>query len=196
MEGESLFEKIEKIKMPIRLAIFFGTLVLFAGLFGYLVYFPKTAEIDKTKNEIADLKRKLTRAKIRSKDRKKLLATKAQVDVDLREALRLLPDKKEIPSLLRKVTELGNESSLDFRVFRPKGERAKEFYVEIPVAIEVRGTYHNVAIFFDKVGQMERIMNIHNVSMRPIAARSTTLITTCDAVTYRFKGIRDAKPPK
>ncbi len=65
--------------------------------------------------------------------------------------------------------------------------------MEIPVSIEVSGTYHNVAIFFDKVGQMERIVNILNVSMTPQKDRSTTLTTKCDAVTYRFKGDTDAK---
>jgi type IV pilus assembly protein PilO len=58
----------------------------------------------------------------------------------------------------------------------------------VPISLEVRGTYHNVAVFFDKVGHMERIMNIRNVSMKPVSERSTTLVTTCDAITYRFKG--------
>ena len=89
---------------------------------------------------------------------------------------------------MRKITELGNESRLDFRVFIPRNERPREFYVEIPVSIEVRGTYHDVAVFFDRVGHMERIMNIQNVSMKPERERSTTLVTTCDATTYRFKG--------
>ena len=64
--------------------------------------------------------------------------------------------------------------------------------MEIPVSIEVSGPYHNVAVFFDKVGQMERIINILNVSMTPQKERSTTLTTRCDAVTYRFKGETDA----
>jgi len=49
-----------------------------------------------------------------------------------------------------------------------------------------------VAVFFDKVGQMERIVNILNVSMIPVKDRSTILNTKCDAVTYRFKGEIDA----
>jgi type IV pilus assembly protein PilO len=60
--------------------------------------------------------------------------------------------------------------------------------MEIPVSIEVSGTYHDVAVFFDRVGRMERIINILNVSMQPVSERSTVLTTTCDAVTYRFKG--------
>ncbi|MEE9610799.1 MAG: type 4a pilus biogenesis protein PilO, partial [Desulfatiglandales bacterium] len=107
------------------------------------------------------------------------------------QALRLLPNKKEIPRLLRSVTQLGSDSQLEFRLFSPQKERAQDFIMEIPVSIEVSGTYHNVAAFFDRVGRMERIVNILNVSMKPVKARSTTLITQCDAVTYRFKGGSD-----
>lgn len=196
MEDDTFFDKIEKIKMPIRLLILVGTVIVLAGAFIYLVYLPKTKAIADSTKEIASLNQQLTKAKIKAKDLKKLNAQKAQVDTQLSEALKLLPNTKEIPSLLRKVTELGNESDLDFRVFTPKKERAKEFYLEVPVAIEVRGNYHDVAVFFDRVGHMERIMNINNVSMKPETARSTNLITTCDAVTYRFKGKSDAKKKK
>ena len=188
MKGESFFQKIEKIKMPIRILILLGTVVLLLAGFFFAVYKPKTEDIANTTNIIDGLNRKLTRAKIQRKRLPKVRLEKAQVDTQFREALKLLPNTKEIPSLLKKVTELGNDANLDFRIFRPKSEKSKEFYIEIPVAIEVRGTYHNVAVFFDKVGHMERIMNILNVSMRPVQARSTTLVTTCDAVTYRFKG--------
>lgn len=188
MEGESVFDKIEKIKMPVRIAIVAGTLVFLAGLFIWFVWLPKTEEIKKTKQEIENLDRQITQAKIKAKDFEKLSETKAQVDIQFQEALLLLPNEKEIPSLLRKLTELGAEAQLDVRSIQPQNERPKEFYLEIPIAIEVRGEYHNVAVFFDKVGRMERIMNISNVSMRPVSDRSTTLITRCNAVTYRFKG--------
>ncbi len=187
MEGKSFFEKIEAIKMPIRILILGGTIALIAGAFFFLIYFPKSEEITNTTKSIEDLNRRLTRAKVERKKLPKRRAEKAEVDAQFKEALKLLPNTKDIPNLLRKVTELGNESHLDFRVFKLKKEIPKEFYVEIPVAIEIRGTYHNVAVFFDKVGHMERIMNIHNVSMKPVSRRSTTLITTCDAITYRFK---------
>ena len=188
MEGESIFDKIEKIKMPIRIAIVAGALVLLAGVFIWFIWLPKTEEIKKTETEISNLDRQINQAKIKAKDLETLNATKAQVDIQFQEALLLLPNEKEIPSLLRKLTELGAESQLDVRSIQPQNERPKEFYLEIPIAIEVRGEYHNVAVFFDKIGHMERIMNIHNVSMRPVTDRSTTLITKCNAVTYRFKG--------
>jgi type IV pilus assembly protein PilO len=188
MEAEVFFEKVEKIKMPIRILILVGSVVVFLGAFLWFMYMPKTEEMGKTEAKIQNLNQQLNKAKLKAKDRAKLTADKAQADTQFQEALKLLPNTKEIPSLLRKVTELGTGSQLDFRTFRPQPEKSKDFYIEIPVSIEVRGTYHNVAIFFDKVGHMERIMNILNVSMKPVSDRSTSLITTCDAVTYRFKG--------
>ena len=188
MEEKSFYKMIENIKMPIRIVILVGTIVLIAGLFTYFGYIPKTKEIAKTDLEITNLEKELRRAEIQRRKLPEKKAEMERVDAEFKEALKLLPNDKEIPKLLRKVTELGNDSQLDFRVFHPKNEKPHEFYVEIPVSIEVRGTYHNVAIFFDKVRKMERILNIHNVSMRPTMDRSTTLITTCDAVTYRFKG--------
>ena len=192
MNTGALFEKVEKIKMPIRIAIFLGTLVLLAGLFVYFVYLPKSEEIATTREEIAKLQQKLNQAIVRVRALKKFEAEYAEVDAQFQEALKLLPNTKEIPTLLKSITQLGTDSQLEFLLFSPQRERAQDFFMEIPVSIEVSGTYHNVAIFFDKVGQMERIVNILNVSMTPQKERSTTLTTRCDAVTYRFKGETDA----
>jgi len=194
MKTGALFEKVEKIKMPIRIAIFAGTLVLLAGLFFYFVYLPYSEEIARTQDEIARLDQKLNQAKVRVRALKRFEDEYASVDAQFQEALKLLPNTKEIPSLLKSITQLGTDSNLEFLLFSPQRERAQDFFMEIPVSIEVSGTYHNVAIFFDKVGQMERIVNILNVSMTPQKERSTTLTTRCDAVTYRFKGETDAKP--
>lgn len=196
MAEEALFEKIEKIKIHFRVLIIVGTVVLLGGLFAYFVYIPKTEEIDKTNKRITRLNRRLNRAKMRSKKLPKLNAERALRDTQYEEALRLLPNKKEIPNLLRKVTELGNDAKLEFRIFVPKRGRRRKLYFEIPVAIEVRGGYHNVAVFFDKIGHMKRIMNIKNVSMRPVKPRSTNLITKCTAVTYRLRGKARAKKKK
>ena len=196
MDTTAFFEQVEKIKMPVRIGIFIGTILVLVVAFVYFLYLPKMEEIHKTEEEIAQLEQKLNRAKVRAKRREALEKEYAQVDAQFKEALRLLPDSKEIPSLLTTLSRLGAEASLDIRHVRLQKDRPKDFYMEIPVSLEVSGSYHNVAVFFDKVGGMERIVNILNVSMRPIQSLSTTLVTTCDAVTYRFKGEADATETK
>jgi type IV pilus assembly protein PilO len=173
--------------MPIRILIFAGTIILLVAVFVFLVYIPKTDEISKIEKDISNLEQQLRIAKIKTRNLKKLEEEEAKVSEQFKEALKLLPDKKEIPSLLRSITQLGKESNLEFRLFNPQKERSKDFYVEIPVSIEVSGNYHNVAIFFDKVGRLDRIVNILDVSMKPEKPLSTNLITRCDALTFRFE---------
>jgi type IV pilus assembly protein PilO len=172
MEVNAIFEKIETIKMPARISILAGVIVLLLAAFIWFVYLPKSDAIKKTTTSIDELDKQLTRAKLERAKLPERQKEKEEANFELQEAMKLLPNSKE----------------LDFQVFTPKAEQVKDLYIEIPVSIEVSGTYHNVAVFFESVGKMERIMNIQNMSMKPVSDRSTTLTTTCDATTYRFKG--------
>jgi len=104
---------------------------------------------------------------------------------NLKRAVKKLPEKKEIPSLLSSISQSGRDAGLEFLLFEPRGEQIKEFYAEIPVSIIVTGNYHKTALFFDKVARLHRIVNVDNIKM--IAAKgSGELRTSCTAVTYRF----------
>ena len=181
------FDKISKLRMIHRILIFAGTIVLIVGLYIWLVYIPKTGEIKTIKSDLDRLERNIRIAKVRANNLKRLEADLAKAQGDLKVAIKLLPTTSEIPSLLKNITKLGNDSNLEFLLFSPEKQVSKEFYVEIPVSIEVLGSYHDVAIFFDKVGKLDRIVNVVNVNMIPIKELSTTLKTSCKATTYRFK---------
>ncbi|MCP4681240.1 MAG: type 4a pilus biogenesis protein PilO [Desulfobacterales bacterium] len=188
MRTEDLFEKVEQIRMVHRVLIFVGTVVLSAGLFIYFSYIPTTKEISMVTGQVADLTKKVNEARRIAANLEKFKEEKAEADAQLQKALALLPKEREIPSLLRTITELGLESNLEFRLFSLKKETPKDLYIEIPVSIEVKGRYHDVAVFFDKVGRMKRLVNILDVSIVPEKQMSTTLKATCTAITYRFRG--------
>jgi len=187
IEFDNFFDKISKLRMVHRILIFAGTIAVLAGLFIWLVYMPKTAEMRTLRSEIDKLKDQLRLAEKRAGDLEKLEKDLTQAQADLQFALRLLPTTSEIPNLLKSITKLGNDSNLEFLLFSPQREVSRDFFVEIPVNIEVRGVYHDVASFFDKVGKLDRIVNVIDVSMVPVKSMDTTLKTNCKAVTYRFK---------
>ena len=99
-----------------------------------------------------------------------------------------LPTEKEIPSLLTKISDLGNNVGLEFKLFKPQAEVDKEFYRQLPIDIKVRGPYHNVANFFQSISALDRIVNIGDFTMEnpQLASGLVTLETTCVATTYRF----------
>lgn len=106
----------------------------------------------------------------------------------LNDALAELPNKKEIPSLLTSIAGLAKEDGLEVLSFKPKGEIKKGFYAEVPVELELRGAYHEVAMFFYDVGQLARIVNINNLQMgkaKMVAGRNVLSIK-CLATTFMF----------
>jgi type IV pilus assembly protein PilO len=191
--GERFFEKAGKIKRSHRILIFVGTIILFGGAFYALDYMPKTEEIANVKENVERLDQQLRTVKIRARSLQKFRDEYAKVQERFKEALKLLPDKREIPNLLKSVSKQGVDAKLEFRYFSPQEEKPKDFYMEIPVSMEVRGEYRNVLDFFDRVGRMDRIVNILNISMKPDKPLSTQLLTRCTAITYRFKGKDDVK---
>ncbi len=184
---EAILDTTQKIKRGHRVLILAGTLFLLGGSFYSLVYMPYSDEIYQLKEEISGLKHRIALAKIKAKNLAKFRAENARVEKQFEEALKILPDKREIPTLLKGITQLGINSKLQFKLFRPGKEAPQNFYVKIPVSIEVGGTYRDVALFFDKVRRMDRIVNIMDISMKPKIPLSTELVTKCTAITYRFK---------
>lgn len=187
IESNSFFDKVSKLRMAHRILIFVGTIVILVGLFIWLVHMPKTAEIRALRTEIKKLDDQLRLVKIRARDLEKLEKERVRKQEELALALKLLPTTSEIPNLLKSITKLGNDSNLEFLLFSPDRQVPRDFYVEIPVNIEVQGVYHDVAMFFDKVGKLDRIVNVIDVSMAPVKSMDVMLKTSCKAVTYRFK---------
>jgi type IV pilus assembly protein PilO len=169
--------------------------VLIIVIFVFLLYKPKLADIAKLNKELDGLEGKLAVAKKNAADLDKFKKMMAEAEVGFQQAMKALPEKEEIPSLLTSISRSGQDVGLEFLLFEPKSEVRKEFYAEIPVAMKVVGGYHDLAIFFDKVARLSRVVNITNISMGRIK-NSEQLNTSCTAVTYKFIEPAPPKPSK
>lgn len=185
---EPFFEKIEKLSRVQRVAISAALFGLLAGGFIYFLYWPKYEQINRLNVKLDKLEKKLATAKRNAKDLKKFQAKMKEAEVEFQKAMKKLPEKEEIPSLLSSISDSGQQVGLEFLLFEPKAEKKKEFYAEIPVAMNIKGDYHNLALFFDKVARLSRIVNIHNIQI--VNAKggkdNRDLSTRCMAVTYKF----------
>ncbi|MGD9364296.1 MAG: type 4a pilus biogenesis protein PilO [Desulfobacteraceae bacterium] len=185
----SFLQKIEKLTKPQRIGIYAGTLVVIIGISIWLLFWPKYKRIETLKVQLNKVQTELAKTK---KNVEKLNFWRTEMkkkEVQYKTVMRALPEKEEIPSLLAGVSEAGKDAGLEFMLFQPKPESKKEFYAEIPVDINVTGTYHQVAVFYDKVSKLHRIVNIRNIKMVPATKKddkSNMLNTSCQAVTYKF----------
>ena len=184
-----LLEKIEKLSKPQRIGIYAGVLVLIIALAGWFLVKPKYEKIGKLEKQLVQVQNQLNKAKKNARELNDWRNKMKKKEAEYATVMRALPEKEEIPSLLAGISQAGNDAGLEFILFQPKPENPKDFYAEIPVDINVSGSYHQVAVFFDKVANLPRIVNIRNIKMAPQAkgkGASTKLATVCQAVTYKF----------
>lgn len=182
---DAFFGKVEKLSKVQRILIFSSVFVAVVAIFVFLLYKPKLEQISNLKKQLKTLENKLIVAKKNAADLEKFQKKMQEAEVQFKTAMKALPEKEEIPSLLTSISRSGQDVGLDFLLFEPKSEIRKEFYAEIPVAMQVKGGYHDLAIFFDKVARLSRIVNIKNIKMAR-AKDSMDLNTSCTAVTYKF----------
>ena len=184
---EPFFEKVEKLSKIQRILISAGFFTLLAGVFIYFLFWPKLEKITLLTADLKELEKKLTTAKRNAADLKEFQAKMKEAEAQFKMAMKKLPEKEEIPSLLASISDSGQQVGLEFLLFQPKGEKKKEFYAEIPVSMNIKGDYHNLALFFDQVARLSRIVNIRNIQMtRAGGGNSTVINTKCMAVTYKF----------
>jgi len=184
---DPFLEKIEKLSKVQRIVISAVIFALIAGGFIYFLYWPKFEQINRLNTQLEKLEQKLETAKRNAKDLKKFQAKMKEAEAQFQMAMKKLPEKEEIPSLLSAISNSGQQVGLEFLLFEPKPEKKKEFYAEIPVAMNIRGDYHNLALFFDQVARLSRIVNIENIQMSSAKDKdSNDLNTQCMAVTYKF----------
>jgi len=182
----SLFqEKLEKLVLWQRVAILTGLIVLMVGAAVWFLFLPQYEEIGQLDEKLQGLEKKLATAKVNAAELGKFQAKMKEADAQFKIAMRALPENQEIPSLLTSISKSGQEVGLEFLLFEPKPEIRRDFYAEIPVAMIMRGDYHNLTIFFDKVARLFRIVNIKDITVAP-AQEGRLLTTSCTAVTYKF----------
>lgn len=184
-----LFQKVEQLTKAQRITIYAVVMVLIIGSSTYFLFWPKYNQIGQLEQKLAGVQSELAKAKKNAAELNDWRSKMSEKEAQYKTVARALPEKEEIPTLLAGISQAGKDAGLDFLLFQPKPEVEQEFYAEIPVEISVAGSYHEVALFFDRVANLKRIVNIRDIKMTPPAAKEEgngDLTTACQAVTYKF----------
>ncbi len=102
--------------------------------------------------------------------------------------LKRLPTSSETPGLIEDLSYIGTSSGLTFHKVAWMPEIEKEFYTELPIQIEVVGTYHDFGEFVSKVADLPRIISLHDFNIK--SGNDQLLQFSVVAKTYRYEGER------
>lgn len=188
-----IWEFYDNLEPSRKLAILIAVPVLILLAYYVFVLGPRTSRTSALRDRIDEMLEERDRKQIetaRLADREQEVA---ELDRQLASAITRLPDQKEIPELLSSISSLGRDSGLDILVFRQKPEGYQEFYAEVPVDMQVRGTYHQVASFFDEVAKLDRIVNVSNIILRDPKVVDDDLLLEANSTVTTFRFLSDSE---
>ncbi len=158
---------------------------LLAGGFWWFFYQPHTERVAEMEQRVSSLETQYQRKKRQVANLPALREQYEQLQQRMDQALEQLPDRTEVASLLVEVTRAGRSEGLTFELFRPQQEEPREFYAELPVEVEVSGSFNAIGRFLAATASLPRIVNFGNITL----SRSDDQLTLKgQARTYRYLG--------
>lgn len=177
-----------KMSLGAQVAVFAILGLLLYGVFWWFFYSPMQQEIQNLTTTRRNLQAEVDNAKTTAARLPEFRREVERKEATLQALSRILPSQKEVDDLLRKVQQLAAESSLDVLRFKPEATRPQNFYAEWPISLDLDGSYHNLAYFFDRLSRLSRIVNVSNlkVTAKREPSISSTISASCTATTFVF----------
>jgi len=158
-----------------------------AVVFYIYVWQGNAESISRIDAEIATARLEIQRTRTIADQLPELQATLERLEARLETLSIILPPAAETDELLRRVEAAASDSNLDVLRTSFEDPIPHDFYAEKPFSLDVRGTYHNLARFFDRVGKFARIINIDQVNISALEGGGNDSIqAACTAKTFFF----------
>jgi type IV pilus assembly protein PilO len=185
---------ITKLPLAGQLGVSVVIALLICGGFYYFWYSDALEQQKRKEARLADLQQQIRALEATANRLPEFQREVQALEARLETLKRILPPEKEMPDLMRRVQYLAAQSSLGIQKFNPAAPSQKDFYEEIPINIDMVGTYHNLGAFLDRISRMSRLVNMGNLvikaQQRPTI--TNTVAISAVATTYVYK---DVPPP-
>ncbi|HEX5760958.1 MAG TPA: type 4a pilus biogenesis protein PilO [Thermoanaerobaculia bacterium] len=139
--------------------------VVLLGVVFFFLLRPMREQIAGQEVQLGELQNRIQEAQAAERDLPKFREEVRRLELELDKLLRILPARRNTPDLLRRIRSLAEQGNFTLKRFTPAQLADKDFYSEWPIQLAVDGTYHNLALFFDKIGRFSRIINIEDLQI-------------------------------
>jgi type IV pilus assembly protein PilO len=180
--------KISFSKVPWYAQVGFFVLLAAGGIGAFYYYYeaPTRASMADRQKKLVVLRADISKGYATAKRLPEFRAQVTELEARLENLKSVLPDEKDVADLLRRLQTVATQSSLIIKGFKPSPTVVKQLHAEWPIALQLDGTYHNLATFFDRVGKFTRIINISAVDIKAKDKPdpNSTIAASCVATTF------------
>ena len=154
----------------------------------FMVILPENKELKALDSKIQVQENEIAKSQAKAEKLTELITENQRLRKRLNELREQLPEEKEVSNLLKQVSDLGIVSGLRILLWKPEQKKSHPSGIvyEIPVRVELSGSYHNLGYFFSSLTRLNRIVNISDIKLsdpKP-AKESTVLKVTFTATTF------------
>ena len=186
---DKIYSLIQKTPMGQKIAALGMLIALLIGGHWYLVYGGQKEEKQKLERQREKLQDELYEKERIAKNFNKFKMKVARLELELKEREKNLPSDANMDQLLKTLNELSEQSDIQISKFTPKQQVKKGFYAEIPVQMELEGSYHEIVSFFDNVSKEDRIINISNITLKNPEMRNNKVMLEAKCLARTFRSI-------
>lgn len=181
-------ERLSKVPKTIRLAVVTGFLIAVSLAYWHFFYQPIQVETNELVSKAQELQRNLNNARAVASNIPAVEAEIQGMEHDLELALKQLPNRKQFEDLLQDISTAGKKVGVAIKSIDRDREVPRDFYAEVPFNLEIEGSYHDLARFFEMVASLPRIVNIGSLEIQVSkeSQAETRLKVAGKARTYRF----------
>jgi type IV pilus assembly protein PilO len=166
------------------------------GVFVWYYELPFREDMEARQTQLTALRNDVAKGQATAKQLGQFRAEVEDLEARLGSLRAVLPEEKDAADLLRRMQTVATQSNLTIKSFKPSPPVTKQLHAEWPIALELEGTYHNLAIFFDRIGKFTRIINISGLDVRGKEPPdpNATIVAQCVATTFVL--LDKPAPPK
>jgi type IV pilus assembly protein PilO len=156
------------------------------GIFFYYYEMPTRTDMQARQTQLVSLRADITKGLTTAKKLPEFRTQVTDLEGRLANLKAILPEEKDAADLLNRMQAVAAQSNMTIKGFKPAPTVTKQLHAEWPIALELEGTYHNLATFFDRVGKFTRIVNITGLDVRghDRSEGNSTITATCTATTF------------
>lgn len=149
----------------------------------------KYEELAKQEEKLQELQRKVQEGRAAQANLPRFREEVAALELELEKLLRILPARRNTPDLIRRIRLLVERGDFDLKSFEPGNPADRDFYAEWPIKISLDGSYHNLALFFDRISRFSRIINVGDLQIQALRneGEGHTISASFTARTFMYK---------
>jgi Tfp pilus assembly protein PilO len=146
--------------------VFIGALV--AGAVHWFYFKPMQQDIANKKVELDGLNQEIAKGRAAERKLSQFREEVKRLELELAKLLQILPSKRNTEELIKRIETLTRQGDFTLLKFTPGEFVQKDFYAEWPIDVQIQGTYHNLALFFDRMSRFSRIINVEDLKVNAL----------------------------